>query len=290
MRIPASLLSFPFSFLLCACATESVTGDTREIAIAVCQLRCIDGDREGNLERIAEATRTAADAGAQIACFPETAIFGWVNPDAHRLADPIPGRTTEELARIAEENGIMLAIGLAERSGDSLHDSAILIDADGTLLLTHRKVNILTELMDPPYTPGPVEQSNVAQTSLGRIGMLVCADTFREDVVAAIAKQAPDLLIIPYGWAASSEQWPEHGDQLQAWVTHTAGSAGCPVIGVDLVGEITHGPWTGMTYGGQSVVSDATGGVVARLGDRVEEVVVVGVVLNPSRSSHYEKR
>ncbi len=267
--------------LLCACASPPL-GDRRArkpgvLPIAVCQLRCVDGDREGNLERIAEAVRTAAEAGAVIACFPETAILGWVNPEAHELADPIPGPTTDHLAALARENEIMLAIGLAEKAGECLHDSAVLFDRDGTLLLVHRKVNILTELMDPPYTPGELEQEDTAETRLGRIGMLVCADSFQEEVVAAMAAKEPDLLIVPYGWAAEEDAWPKHGEQLKAWVTYLGRTVGCPVVGVDVVGEITHGPWTGKTYGGQSLVSDAEGRVLVILADREEQVLIVPV-------------
>jgi len=249
------------------------------LRIAVCQIRCVDGDLESNLARVESAAKQAAAKGAVIACFPETTLLGWVNPEAHERADPIPGPTSKRLQRIAIQHRIMLAVGLAEKSGTDLHDSAVLIDRDGTLLLTHRKVNILTELMNPPYTPGPVKQSNVVATRHGRIGMLVCADTFRDDVVAAVTEQQPDLLIVPYGWAAPPDQWPEHGKQLTAWVTHTAKRAGCAVVGTDLVGTITHGPWTGQTYGGQSVVNDREGKTLVILADRQEEVRVVEVAV-----------
>lgn len=266
---------------LVACAASPIEDRCGEapdaILIGVCQLRCVDGDREGNLERIGGAVRSAAEAGAEIACFPETAILGWVNPEAHELADSIPGATTDRLAALARENDIMLAIGLAERAGECLHDSAILIDRDGSLLLKHRKVNILSELMDPPYTPGAIEQENVVDTTLGRIGMLICADSFEEEVVAAMARKEPDLLVVPYGWAASENAWPDHGEQLEAWVTYLGRTVGCPVVGVDVVGEITHGPWTGKTYGGQSLISDAEGRVIVVLADREEQVLVVPV-------------
>ena len=272
------------SLLFCAChsepakilapATEPVPPTLR---IAVCQILCVDGDLEGNLGRVEAALQEAVRQEAQIACFPETALLGWVNPDAHQLADPIPGRATERLQALARASDVMIAIGLAEKAGECLHDSCVLIDRDGTLLLTHRKVNILTELMDPPYTPGPVKQLNVVDTRYGRIGMVICADTFKDEIVAAAAEQLPDLLVVPYGWAAAPEQWPQHGEQLTTWVTHTARRAGCAVVGVDLVGEITHGPWTGLTYGGQSIVSDRAGKAIATLGDRVEEVRIVVV-------------
>jgi predicted amidohydrolase len=71
------------------------------------------------------------ERGAVLPCFPETDLLGWVNPDAHRLASPNPARATERLQAMAREHGIQLAIGLAEKAGEQLHDSAILIDRDG---------------------------------------------------------------------------------------------------------------------------------------------------------------
>ena len=63
----------------------------RTIQMAMCQIVCLDGDRAGNFVRIENALREAKAAQADIACFPETAILGWVNPEAHERAFPIPG-------------------------------------------------------------------------------------------------------------------------------------------------------------------------------------------------------
>ena len=75
------------------------------------------------------------------------------SPKQHQL---FPGPTTQRLQAMAREYEMMHALGLAEKAHDALHDSAILINRDGTLLLKHRKVNILTELMTPPYKNLPV--------------------------------------------------------------------------------------------------------------------------------------
>ncbi|UCE46793.1 MAG: hypothetical protein JSW47_14410, partial [Phycisphaerales bacterium] len=63
----------------------------KTVRIAMCQVFCLNGDRRGNLVRIENAIRDAKEAGANIACLPETALLGWVNPEAHRRAHPIPG-------------------------------------------------------------------------------------------------------------------------------------------------------------------------------------------------------
>src|SRR5271157_5921399 len=104
------------------------------LRIAVCQILVIDGDREGNFRRIEYALDQAQAGGAQIAAFPESSILGWENPDAHRLATPIPGADSDRIAALARKYGIMIAIGLDEKDGGRLYDSAILIDKTGRLL------------------------------------------------------------------------------------------------------------------------------------------------------------
>ena len=245
-----------------------------EMKIAICQIFCLDGDRGGNLVRIENALHEARDMGADIACFPETSIYGWVNPDARQWADSIPGRDSDTLCRLAEKYGMYMAIGLAEKDGENLYDSAILIDDQGEILLKHRKFNILTELMDPPYTPGNGEISCI-DTRFGRIGMMICADSFNEEYVEKMAAVKPGLLIIPYGWAAEIDAWPEHGQELNKVVTRTAKTTGVVVVGTDLVGEISHGPWTGQVYGGQSLAVEGNGNVLVSAKDRDRDIQLI---------------
>ena len=254
----------------------------RSVKIAVCQTLCIDGDREANFRRIENALEQAKAGGAQIACFPESVILGWENPDAHRLATPIPGEDSGRIARLAKKFKLMIAIGLDEKDSDKLYDSAILVDKSGKLLLKHRKIKVLPELMDPPYAMGRSEDINAADTEFGRIGMMICADTFFEDHLRRMAKLKPDLVLVPYGWAAQMDKWPEHSKKLESLVCKIARMWGCPVVGTDLVGSISQGPWRGRTYGGASVVADSVGQTVRVLRDRDVDVQVVELKLGGS--------
>jgi len=153
------------------------------------------------------------------------------------------------------------------------------VDKTGKLLWKHRKLNVLAWLMDPPYSEGRPEDVGVTETELGRIGLVICADTFRDDISKRIAQLAPDLMLVPYGWAAPVNQWPEHAKQLEALVSKRAAQWKCPVVGTDVIGEMTHGPWKGQTYGGASVVVDASGKVLHVLRDRDVEVRTVTLEL-----------
>ena len=247
----------------------------KSVRLAICQILVIDGDREGNFRRIEYALDQAQAQQAQIAVFPESSILGWENPDAHRLAATIPGKDSDRIAALARKHGLMIAIGLDENDGDKLYDAAILVDKTGKLLWKHRKINVLPELMTPPYSQGRPEDIGVVDTEFGRIAVLICADTFTDAFVERLKSLRPDLMLVPYGWAATNDQWPEHSKELEALVERRAAQVQCPMAGVDLVGEMTHGPWTGWTYGGSSFVADGTGRILVTARDRDTDTRVI---------------
>ncbi len=247
----------------------------RTVRIAMCQIFSLDGDRAGNFVRIENALSEANAAGAEIACFPETALLGWVNPDAHNRAFPIPGADSNHLCKLAEAHDIHLCVGLDEKEGSELYDSAVLIDNQGRILLKHRKIILLAELMTPPYAPG--ESVDAVETQFGKIGLLICADTHENTILKRMAALKPDLLIVPYGYAAEEDEWPGHGKQLEKVVKNTAKKTGAFVVGTNLVGEITNGPWRGRVYGGQSVAADKGGRTISIAKDRDRDINIFSI-------------
>ena len=245
------------------------------IRIAMCQIFSLDGDRSGNFVRVENAIRQAKDAGADIICLPETVILGWVNSDAHKRAYPIPGKDSARLCELAKRYQIYLCAGLAEKSGDKLYDSAALIDDKGQIILKHRKIEVLTYLMTPPYTAG--KEVNVAETKFGKIGLLICADTHSDDILSRMAALKPDLLLVPYGYAAPENKWPRHGKELERVITTAAQKTGAAAIGTNLVGVITKGPWKGRIYGGQSVAADKNGKTITIATDRDRDIQIVTI-------------
>ena len=239
------------------------------------QIFCLDGDRSGNFIRIENAIKEAKTGGVGIVCFPETAILGWVNSDAHKRAFPVPGQDSESLSKLAKKYEISLCVGLAEKEGKKLYDSTVLIDKTGRILLKHRKINILTELMSPPYTPG--NEVSVVDTEFGKIGLLICADTHKDGILERMAKLKPDLLLVPYGYAEKEESWPEHGKELERVVQEAARKTGAVVVGPNLVGEISKGPWKGRIFGGHSVAADKNGKTLAIGADRDRDIRIISV-------------
>ena len=243
--------------------------------IALAQIFSLDGDRSGNFVRVENAIREAKNGAAEIVCFPEMVILGWVNSDAHKRAFPIPGEDSGRLCELAKKYGICLSAGLAEKDGKKLYDSAVLIDATGRILLKHRKINILTELMEPPYSPG--KEVNAVETKFGKTGLLICADTHKEKILKRMAALKPDLLLVPYGYAERENKWPEHGKQLEKVVNNAGRKIGAPVIGTNLVGEITKGAWKGRIFGGHSVAADKNGKTLAIATDRDRDIKIISI-------------
>ena len=272
---PFCVLFLIFQLLVLLFNSTAVAMDKVKVAIA--QIRCIDSDMEGNLDRISRMVIQAKSQGAQLVFFPETADLGWVNPQAHGLAGPVPGPFSSRVSELARTNDIWIGVGLCEKHGEMLYDSAVLIDPSGEIVLKHRKINLLDWLMEPPYTAGSIEDIKAVQTPFGRIGVMICADSFKEDLREAMLAQRPDLVYIPYGWAAPREKWPEHSFSLVRTVQKAARHIGAVVIGPNLVGEITHGPWKGQTYEGLSTAADRDGMSLVQGKWNKEDLLVIEV-------------
>src|SRR3569833_734945 len=227
--------------LLSGVAISDEQAPAKHVRLAICQILVIESDREGNFRRIEYAREQASAQHAQIAVFPESSILGWENPDAHKMATPIPGADSARIATLARKYGLMIAIGLDEKDGEHLYDSAILVDKTGKLLWKHRKITVLPELMSPPYSPGRPEEIGVVETEFGRIAVLICADTFSDAFVERMKTLKPDLMLVPYGWAATDDKWPDHSKELEDLVRRRASQVRCTMAGVALDGELTHG-------------------------------------------------
>lgn len=251
----------------------------RAVRLAVCQILVIDSDREGNFRRVEYALEQAEAQHPDIALFPESAILGWENPEAHYLAQPIPGGDSDRISMLAQKHKVMIVIGLDEKDGDQLFDSSILVDKSGKIQWKHRKINVLPELMTPPYAQGRTKDIGVVNTEFGRIATLICADTFTDAHLKRLKSLKPDLMLVPYGWAAPKEEWPGHAKELEDLVKRRAAELKCPMAGANLVGQMSHGPWQGQTYGGSSFVADASGKLLLTLRDRDTDLRVVDLVV-----------
>ena len=245
--------------------------------IAMCQIFILDGDRSGNFVRIENAIVEAKSKGAELICFPEATMLGWLNSDAHARACTIPGPDSEQLCELAKKYGVYLCVGVEEFELGRLFNSALLIDDRGQILLKHRQVNIPQKLMSPPYSAGSESDIATVNTRFGKIGLFICADTHREDLLDRMAALKPNLLLVPYGYAEEELKWPAHGVEFHNVVINAAKRTGAAVLGTNPVGRISRGPWGGRVYGGNSIAVDKTGNIIDTAKDRDRDVKIVPV-------------
>ena len=144
--------------------------------VALAQMLVEPGEKQANLARAEAWIAQAAARGADVVVLPEALTLGWTHPSARSLADEIPGgESCARLAQAARAHGLLICAGIIERAGDKLFNAAVLIDAEGKLLIHHRKIHEL-DFARELYACG--DRLSVAQTALGTMGVMICADGF----------------------------------------------------------------------------------------------------------------
>jgi len=169
------------------------------------------------LDRGVRALAEAAEAGADLVVFPELSFTPFYprvpvterDESALELAEPVPGPTTQTLARKAEELGVVIVFNLMERDGDQTYDTSPVLDADGTLLGRTRMMHI-TEYEhfheQGYYTPGDTG-APVYDTAVGRLGVAICYDRHYPEYLRALALQDAELVVVPQ--AGTVGEWPK---------------------------------------------------------------------------------
>ncbi|MFQ6042501.1 MAG: carbon-nitrogen hydrolase family protein, partial [Candidatus Poribacteria bacterium] len=158
---------------------------------------------DANLTTISDMANEAADAAADLVVFPEAALTGLINNDepTHDLpfGQPIPGPVTDVLAKLSRERRIWLAIGLLEREGDRLYDSAVLFTPDGEISLKHRRIQPQWHgrNADPSvYCQGA--ELPKTETPLGSFAFLICGELFDDELIQRVRDLRPDWLLFPF--------------------------------------------------------------------------------------------
>jgi N-carbamoylputrescine amidase len=253
--------------------------------IALVQMRCAP-DAPSNLAKAESAITDAAKQGAEIVCLPELFLGPYFcqREDAalFDLAEPIPGPSTEAIAAVAKELGVVVIASLFEkRAAGVYHNTAVVFDADGSLLGLYRKMHI----PDDPlffekyyFTPGDLG-FKAFDTRYGRVGVLVCWDQWYPEGARLTALQGAEVLVYPtaIGWHPSEKA--EFGTaQHQAWELMQRSHAianGVFVAAVNRVGHEKPAGGDGLEFWGASFVSDPFGQIIKRASHDQEEVLVV---------------
>lgn len=253
-------------------------------------------DREDNMRRLAERVTTLAGQGAQLIVLQElhNSLYFCQTEDVDRfdLAEPVPGPSTEYYGGLARKLGVVIVSSLFERRAPGLyHNTAVVFERDGSVAGTYRKMHIPD---DPGYyekfyfTPGDLGFHPI-DTSVGRLGVLVCWDQWYPEAARLMALQGADLLIYPTAIGYDSRDTHEEQErQREAWTTVMRGHAvanGLPVVAVNRVGfEQTHPDASsdgaeGILFWGSSFVAGPQGELLYRASAEQEEQTVIDIDL-----------
>ncbi len=255
----------------------------RTVTLGLVQQRA-STDAAANLAHAIDGIRDAASRGAQVICLQE--LFRgpyFCQTEDHeffKLAEPIPGPSTDALCKVAEELEVVIVASLFEKRAEGLyHNTAAIIDADGTYMGKYRKMHIPDDpqFMEKFYfTPGDLG-FKVWNTRYARIGVLVCWDQWYPEGARLTALRGAEILFYPtaIGWLVPEKA--EFGEaQADAWETMQRSHAianGVFVCAVNRVG-LEPGPNGGIEFWGRSFVSDPGGRILAKAGGGEETLVV----------------
>ena len=252
-------------------------------------------DTESNIKRLKDKVCALAKEGAQLIVLQElhNSLYFCQTEDTNifDLAEPIPGKSTDEFGILAADLKIVLVLSLFERRAPGLyHNTAVVLEKDGTIAGKYRKMHIPD---DPAYyekfyfTPGDLGFQPI-QTSLGKLGVLVCWDQWYPEAARLMALSGADILIYPtaIGWESTDHQ-AEKQRQLDAWCISQRGHAvanGLHVISVNRVGfEPDPSEQTeGISFWGNSFVAGPQGEIIKEGRNDGEEEFIVDIDMKRS--------
>ena len=252
-------------------------------------------DIADNKTRLAQGIIDLAHRGAELIVLQElhnSLYFCQVEDvELFDLAEPIPGPSTDFYGKLAKDLGVVIVTSLFERRAAGLyHNTAVVIEKDGTIAGKYRKMHIPD---DPAYyekfyfTPGDLGFHPI-QTSVGKLGVLVCWDQWYPEAARLMALQGAEMLIYPtaIGYATYDTE-EEQQRQREAWTTVMRGHAvanGLPVVAVNRVGfePDPSGQTEGIQFWGSSFIAGPQGELHYRASDNEEESLVVDIDLKHS--------
>lgn len=258
-----------------------------KVKVGMVQMSC-SAVKDDNVQKAIAKIREAAAQGAQIVCLQElfTSLYfcDVEDYDNFKLAEPIPGPTTDALKVVAKELGVVIIASLFEKRAQGIyHNTTAVIDADGEYLDKYRKMHIPD---DPAYfekfyfTPGDLGYK-VFKTRFATIGVLICWDQWYPEAARITSLMGAEILFYPtaIGWATSQDE-DTNKEQYNAWQTIQRSHAianGIHVVSVNRVGFEQEGR---MKFWGGSFITNPFGSFIIKASHDKEEVLVHELELN----------
>ncbi|HEX4119111.1 MAG TPA: carbon-nitrogen hydrolase [Verrucomicrobiae bacterium] len=269
--------------------TRSTKQKNGRVVLGLIQSRC-SPDPADNFSRMSARITEAADKGAQIICTPELFRSQYFcqseNHDYFKLAETIPGPSTDALRKLARRTHAVIIASLFEKRAAGLyHNTAVIIDADGQLLGIYRKMHIPDDPLFHEkfyFTPGDLGFRSW-KTRFATIGVCICWDQWYPEAARLTALRGAEILFYPtaIGWHPSEKA--EYGaTQHSAWETVQRGHAvanGCYVAAVNRVGLERPVGGDGIEFWGRSFLAGTSGQILSKASTNREEILLAEVDL-----------
>ena len=247
-------------------------------------------DVKANMRHIAEGIERLADDGAQLIVLQElhNSLYFCQTEDVDNfnLAEPVPGPSTEFYGGLARRFGVVIVTSLFEKRAAGLyHNTAVVMERDGSIAGKYRKMHIPD---DPAYyekfyfTPGDIGFHPI-DTSVGRLGVLVCWDQWYPEAARLMALHGAEILVYPTAIGYADSDTPDEQErQREAWTTVQRGHAvanGLPVVTANRVGfePAPSGQTKGISFWGSSMAVGPQGEMLWRAGRDEEESAVIDI-------------
>ena len=266
----------------------------KNFKLALVQMKVLGGDRKANLNHAKEMIDVASAQDADVILLPEAMDLGWTDPSALTDALPIPeGQTCQVLINLARKHQVYICSGLIEQTNDKVFNSAVIIDPNGQVVLSHRKINEL-DIGHPYYALG--DKLNVCETPFGTFGLLICADANTENQILtrALAYMGADVILSPSSWAVPPDHDNEKDPYGSTWENAympVAKDFAVWIASSSNVGKMTAGPWKDWNGIGCSMVVNHMGELVTKgpYGAEADTIVYVDVkpVPRPAKGTNW---
>jgi predicted amidohydrolase len=237
--------------------------------VSLIPLKIRPKDRAANLRHFEQEMARLTAYRPDLVCLPECAFTGYLCEPAElaELAEPIPGPTTQHVARLARQHNCYLCFGMLEKASLGFYSSAVLLDRFGTIKLVHRKI-----VEQPPFATG--KEVRVVDTEFGRWSVLLCGDLFDDGVKARLRRRA-DLLLLPL-----ARCFAERSPNLQRWLgeeraayTREVAKLGLLTLMVNLLDDAP-GP---QAYFGGAMIVGPDGAILAEAPHGTDNVLVYDI-------------
>ena len=226
-----------------------------KLKICLGQILLEGGEPDRNFERIIESAEFAKANGSKILLLPECSDIAWTHPSYSTKSQPIPGKYSDLLSEIAKKNDLYICCGLTERFEDKFFNSAVLLDNNGKLIHTYRKINVLSK--GKMYSVG--KSLSVVETDIGNIGINICSDNYANSICLSetLCRMGANIILSPSSWTVdySDNNKDPYGLKWKAPINFISKKYSIVFATVTSVGYIVGGPFEGRKMVGCSFIS-----------------------------------